>query len=291
MGYKLGMKSEFMAVSGGVLQVVGTPIGNLADMSPRAGEAMEKADLIACEDTRRTGQLLRLLGLKTPKMVSCYKENEGARMAQIVAEIAAGKRVVLVSDGGMPGISDPGAKVVAAVRAAGLRVEVIPGPSAVATAVAGSGFDGGFVFAGFPERKDKALRVQLAGLAAEERTLVFYESPQRVEDTVAVALDVWGNRPAWLARELTKMHEEWMGPDLASILAEIKVRGGVKGECVLVVAGGQRVEAESVDDAAIAARLAAGDSVKTVAGWVADVEKVSKSDAYTRVQTVKDGLK
>lgn len=275
----------------GVLQVVGTPIGNLADMSPRASEAMQKADLIACEDTRRTGQLLRLLGLKTPRMVSCYKENEGSRMAQIVAEIGAGKRVVLVSDGGMPGISDPGAKVVAAVRAAGLRVEVIPGPSAVATAVAGSGFDGGFVFAGFPERKDKALRAQLAGMAAEERTLVFYESPQRIEDTVAVALDVWGNRPAWLARELTKLHEEWMGPDLASILAEIRARGGVKGECVLVVAGGQGVVAEGLEDAAIVARLKVGDSVKTVAGWVADVEGVSKSDAYTRVQGLKDGLK
>ncbi|TKW61246.1 MAG: 16S rRNA (cytidine(1402)-2'-O)-methyltransferase [Blastochloris viridis] len=275
----------------GVLQVVGTPIGNLADMSPRASEAMQKADLIACEDTRRTGQLLRLLGLKTPRMVSCYKENEGSRMAQIVAEIGAGKRVVLVSDGGMPGISDPGAKVVAAVRAAGLRVEVIPGPSAVATAVAGSGFDGGFVFAGFPERKDKALRAQLAAMAAEERTLVFYESPQRVEDTVAVALDVWGNRPAWLARELTKLHEEWMGPDLASILVEIKARGGVKGECVLVVAGGQGVVAEGLEDAAIVARLKAGDSVKTVAGWVADVEGVSKSEAYTRVQALKDGLK
>ena len=272
----------------GFLQVVGTPLGNLADMSPRASEALAKADLIACEDTRRCGQLLRLLGLKAPKMVSCYKENEMARMAQVVAEIAAGKRVVLVSDGGMPGISDPGAKVVAAVRAAGLRVEVIPGPSAVATAVAGSGFEGGFVFAGFPERKDKALRAQFAGLKAEERTLVFYESPQRIEATVEAALEVWGNRPAWLARELTKMHEEWLGPDLAAIAAEIKVRGGVKGECVLVVAGGQGVEPDAVGDAAIAARLKAGESVKAVAGWVADVEEVSKSAAYARVQAVKD---
>lgn len=279
----------------GMLQVVGTPIGNLADMTPRASEALGKADLIACEDTRRTGQLLRLLGVKASKMVSCYKENEGARLAQIVAEVAAGKRVVLVSDGGMPGISDPGAKVVAAVRAAGLRVEVIPGPSAVATAVAGSGFEGGFVFAGFPERKDKALRAQLAGLAAEERTLVFYESPQRVEATVAVALEIWGNRAAWLARELTKLHEEWLGANLADILAELKARGGVKGECVLVVAGraqepGDKGTGHQVEEGAIVARLRSGESVKAVAAWVAEVEGGSKSEAYGRVQSVKANL-
>lgn len=290
----MDMKNDVMADLGGVLQVVGTPIGNLADMSPRASEALEKADVIACEDTRRTGQLLRLLGLKAPKMVSCYKENETARMAQVVADIAAGRRVVLVSDGGMPGISDPGAKVVAAVRAAGLRVEVIPGPSAVATAVAGSGFDGGFVFAGFPERKEKALRSQLAGLAAEERTLVFYESPQRIEATVALALEVWGNRPAWLARELTKLHEEWLGPDLASVLQEITARGGVKGECVLVVKGqepGAKGSGNQVEDGVILRRLESGEAVKAVAGWVAEVEGASKSAAYTRVQALKDSLK
>jgi len=279
---------------GGVLQVVGTPLGNLADLSPRATAALAGADVVACEDTRRCGQLYRLLGLKAPRMVSCYKENEKARLTALVAEIAAGKRVVLVSDGGMPGISDPGAQVVAAVRAAGRRVEVIPGPSAVATAVAGSGFEGGFVFVGFPERKDKALREQLAGLRAEVRMLVFYESPQRVAATVAVALEVLGNRPAWLARELTKLHEEWLGPDLATLSADLAARGGVKGECVLVIrgeeAGAKDVNAPAVTDDALRASLAGGESVKALAGWVAEVEGVTKRAAYARVQALKDGL-
>jgi len=274
------------------LQVVGTPLGNLGDMSPRAREALEKADMVACEDTRRCGQLYRLLGLKAPRMVSCYKENEQARLVQVVGEVQAGKRVVLVSDGGMPGISDPGAKVVAAVRAAGLRVEVIPGPSAVATAVAGSGFEGGFVFVGFPERKDKALRAQLAALAAEARMLVFYESPQRVEATVGVAQEVLGNRPAWLAREMTKLHEEWLGPDLATLSEDLKARGGVKGECVLVIQGATAGDAPRahVDDAAIVARLKARENVKTLAAWVADVENIAKTEAYGRVQALKDKL-
>lgn len=246
------------------------------------------ADLVACEDTRRCGQLYRLLGLMAPKMVSVYKENEGARVAGIVKELVAGKTVVLVSDGGMPGISDPGARLVAAVRAAGVRVEVIPGPSAVVAAVAGSGFEGGFVFAGFPERKEAALRRQVGEMRREERMLVFYESPQRVAATVGVLLEILGNRGAWLARELTKMHEEWVGPDLVELDAELTRRGDVKGECVLVIQGASgEVEEVEIGDKEIVAKLKAGGSVKDVAGWLADVSGVSKKEAYARVQGLK----
>ena len=272
----------------GLLQVVGTPIGNLADMSERGRQALAEAELVACEDTRRCGQLYRLLGLAAPKMVSCYKENEGQKAGQIVAALKAGQRVVLVSDGGMPGVSDPGAAVVAAVRAVGVRVEVIPGPSAVVTAVAGSGFEGGFVFVGFPERKTAALAKQLADLKHGMLTLVFYESPQRVAATVAAMREVWGNREAWLARELTKMHEEWIGPDLAEIAEELERRGEVKGECVLVVRGGDGVVEEvEVADREIVAQLKAGGSVKDVAAWLADISGMSKKEAYARVQGLK----
>ena len=270
-----------------MLQVVGTPIGNLSDMTERGRKALEIADLVACEDTRRCGQLYRLLGLNAPKMVSVYKENEGARIAGLVKELRDGKTVVLVSDGGMPGISDPGARLVAAVRAAGVRVEVIPGPSAVVTAVAGSGFEGGFVFVGFPERKMVALTKQIEKFKHETNMLVFYESPQRVTDTVEVLKQVLGNREAWLARELTKMHEEWLGPDLDSISSALSVRE-VKGECVLVVKGGDgAVEAVALDDKDIISRLEGGESVKDAAAWVADVSGVSKKEAYARVQALK----
>ncbi|RYG58191.1 MAG: 16S rRNA (cytidine(1402)-2'-O)-methyltransferase [Alphaproteobacteria bacterium] len=275
-------------VDSGVLRVVGTPIGNLGDMSERARQALVEAEFIACEDTRRSGQLLRLLGIKAPRMMSFYKENEGFKTAGVVDMVAQGKNVVLVSDGGMPGVSDPGAVLVAAMRKAGLRVEVIPGPSAVVTAVAGSGFEGGFVFAGFPERKAKALKTQIEALRGEGRTLVFYESPQRVAATVAIMAEVFGaEREAWLARELTKMHEEWIGPDLGSLAAVLAARD-VKGECVLVVKGGDGVvEVEGVEDAAIVKKLKAGGSVKDVAAWVAELEGGSKKDAYARVQGLK----
>ncbi len=275
-------------VHAGVLRVVGTPIGNLGDMSERGRQALAEADLLACEDTRRSGQLYRLLGVKAPKMISFYKENEGFKTAGVVDVLLQGKNVVLVSDGGMPGVSDPGAVLVAAARKAGVRVEVIPGPSAVVTAVAGCGFEGGFVFVGFPERKAKALKMQLQAFAGEGRMLVFYESPQRVHATVDMMAEVFGaEREAWLARELTKMHEEWIGPDLGSIASQIAGRD-VKGECVLVVKGREgAVEVESVDDAAIEVKLKAGGSVKDVAAWVAEVEGVSKKDAYARVQGLK----
>lgn len=280
-----------MAVSGGLLQVVGTPIGNLSDMSERARDALATADIVACEDTRRCGQLYRLLGLKAPKLVSCYKENERGRIAAVVAELRAGKHVVLVSDGGMPGISDPGAALVRAVREAGGRVEVVPGPSAVAAAVAGSGFEGPFFFIGFPERKAAALRRDAASWRQLSATLVFYESPQRVAATVEILREVLGARSAWLARELTKMHEEWIGPDLDGIAAELAKRGDVKGECVLVVEGFTgEAEREAVSDKEIRARLKSGEGVKAVAAWVAEREGGGKTAAYGRVNALKNGL-
>jgi 16S rRNA (cytidine1402-2'-O)-methyltransferase len=225
----------------GKLTLVGTPIGNLGDISPRAREALAGATTLAAEDTRRARNLLAALGLGAhkngPRLVSYYKDNERGRVPQLVREMQAGERVTLISDSGLPGIADPGAALVAAARAAGLPVEVIPGPCAAALAVAGSGFAGPFLFAGFLPRKGKERRALLARLQASPETIVIYESPFRIKATVADLLAAWGNRPATLARELTKLHEEWLGPDLAAITAALAARAGVKGECVLVVAG------------------------------------------------------
>lgn len=272
----------------GILRVVGTPLGNLGDMSDRAREALAGADMIACEDTRRCGQLLKLMAVKAPKLVSFHKDNERTKVAEVVRALREGQTIALVSDGGMPGISDPGAVLVAAAREAGLTVEVVPGASAVATAVAGSGFEGGFVFGGFLERKASAVKTQVARLDKAGLMLVFYDSPQRVGDNAKILLEVLGNRKAWLARELTKLHEEWIGADLEAIAARLEA-GDVKGECVWVVERGEGGEEhEAVSDAAIVKKLRGGEGVKAVAAWVADVEGIGKTAAYARVQALKD---
>ncbi|NBV54299.1 MAG: 16S rRNA (cytidine(1402)-2'-O)-methyltransferase [Proteobacteria bacterium] len=221
----------------GLLQVVGVPIGNLADMPPRALQALQSADAIVCEDTRRTGQLLQLMALGKKPLISNHQNNEYRQVETLLARLQVGAQLVLVSDSGMPAISDPGALLVAAARAAGVRVDVIPGPCAAVLAVAGSGFAGGFVLAGFPPRKGRVRQEWLARLGASPETVVAYESPFRVADLAADMLAAWGNRPAWLARELTKMHEEWLGPNLQELVATLQKRSGVKGECVLVVQG------------------------------------------------------
>jgi 16S rRNA (cytidine1402-2'-O)-methyltransferase len=220
-----------------MLTVIGTPIGNLGDLSPRVRAALEAADVVAAEDTRRAGTLLAGLGIRAPRLLSYYKDNERGRVPQLVREMGEGVKVALISDSGMPGIADPGAALVAAARGAGIRVEVIPGPSAASVAVAGSGFAGGYLFAGFLPRKGKERREMLARLGASAETVVIYESPFRVKDTAADLLAAWGDRPAYMARELTKLHEEWLGPDLASISSELVERGTVKGECVFVIKG------------------------------------------------------
>lgn len=235
--YRPMKDKRIQPVQDGLLRVVGTPIGNLSDISERVIAALRDADVVACEDTRRCGQLYHLMAIKPPKMVSYYKDNERARVEVLVGEMQAGKTVVLVSDSGMPGVSDPGAVLVAAAREAGVKVEVVPGPSAVVAAVAGSGFAGGFVFAGFLPRKGKERKAWMHRYGESADMVVIYESPYRVKETTGDILEAWGNRRAWLARELTKMHEEWIGPDVETIHDELVRRKSVKGECVLVIAG------------------------------------------------------
>ena len=197
--------------SKGLLYVVATPIGNLEDMTFRAVKVLKQAALVAAEDTRRTGILLRHFGVETP-ILSVHEHNEHSRVDRVVAQLARGESVALVTDAGTPGISDPGAALVAAVRKAGFRVEPIPGASAVAAAISASGISShGFTFLGFPPIRSKDRKKWFDALvsAAQERLVVFFEAPHRIQKTLQ-ELSLLVIRPIILGREITKLHEEFI---------------------------------------------------------------------------------
>jgi 16S rRNA (cytidine1402-2'-O)-methyltransferase len=222
-------------VESGRLLVVSTPIGNLGDLSARAREALEIADLVACEDTRRSGLLLHGLGIKKP-LLSLHEHNERQRLPRIVGALAAGQTVALVSDAGTPLVSDPGFLLVRAAVAQGAAVEAIPGPSAILAALVVSGLPAiPFTFAGFPPAKSGKRRAYYRDLARLGHTLVIYESPHRLRASLADALAELGDRPASLSRELTKLHEETVRGGLVSLRDRMAERAALKGEFVLVI--------------------------------------------------------
>ncbi len=208
-----------MTGSGGLV-VVGTPIGNLDDLSPRAAAHLRDADLVACEDTRRTATLLRHAGADT-RMVAVHQHNEAARAADLVARMLAGETVALVSDAGMPLISDPGARLVGAAIEAGCAVTVVPGASAVTTALAASGLagDGRFCFLGFVPRKGAERRATMERIGALTTAAVCFESPQRLPALMSELAAAWPDRPIAVCRELTKLHEEVVRGSAAEVAA------------------------------------------------------------------------
>ena len=227
--------------SSGVLYLVGTPIGNLDDLSPRAHRVLAGVDRIACEDTRHSGLLLQRLGIRARRLTSFHAHNQSGRIPQLLAALVGGEAVALISDAGLPGISDPGEELVAAARQAGLAVVCIPGPSAVTTALVSSGLPTGrFCFEGFLAAKPAARRQQLAELALERRTIVLYESPHRLLALLEDLLSVFGDRPLQVARELTKRHEQQVGPTVSAALAHFR-RTPPLGECTLVLGGASAV--------------------------------------------------
>jgi 16S rRNA (cytidine1402-2'-O)-methyltransferase len=272
-----------------MLYVIGTPIGNMEDCSPRARAALAAASVVACEDTRRTGRLFQLLGLKAPTLIALHEHNEAKQIPPLIKTLQRGERVALVSDGGMPSISDPGTRLVAAAHTAGVKIEVIGGPTALTNAVAGSGLVGrqagasGLVFLGFPPRTAKARVALFTVHAAHGLPLVLYENPTRVAALCAAALQVLGNRPACVARELTKLHESWYGPDLAT-LAQLPT---LKGECVVVIGG-----ADSTTSVPVAAPTAAEvSSLKDLAALVAAQCGVGKQAAYKALTQLKETVR
>lgn len=267
----------------GVLVLVGTPIGNLGDLSPRARDEFAGADAICCEDTRRTGKLLELAGIAAPKLLRVDDHLEAGMVREVLDRLDRGEHIVLVSDAGMPGIADPGERLVAAVAGAGHEVVVVPGPSAGITALVASGLPTGrFVFEGFLPRKGPERTQRIAELATERRTIVLYEAPHRVVRTVSDLAEAFGGeRRLALARELTKLHEEvWRGTLAAAIdhLAEHEPRG----EFVLVLDGAPPPR-EATDDElteAVRAELATGARTKDAAATVAARLGASRRRVY-----------
>jgi 16S rRNA (cytidine1402-2'-O)-methyltransferase len=235
----------------GTLQVVATPIGNLADLSPRAQEALRGADVIAAEDTRRTLQLLKSVGIARP-LLSLYEHNEAQRVPQLLARLAAGETVALVSDAGTPLLSDPGFELVRAATRAGFAVHAIPGPSAITAALAAAGLPAQrFCFEGFLPARAAERRAALAALAHEARTLVFFEAPHRILATLTdMAAEFGAQREAVVARELTKVHESIYRGTLAQLAARAQAEENfARGEITLVVAGAAAAAAQQADPA------------------------------------------
>lgn len=268
----------------GTLVLVATPIGNLGDLSPRAMRALAEADVVACEDTRRTRQLLAHAGIPAGhRLVTVNDHTEAAQVRALLGRLDAGERVAMVTDAGMPAVSDPGERLVAAAAAAGHRVEVVPGPSATLAALVVSGLPTGrFCFEGFLPRKSRARAERLAELAVERRTTVLFEAPHRVRQTVAdlaAALDPL--RQVAVARELTKAFEEvWRGSlaDAAAHLAATEPRG----EYVLVLAGVPAPEPAGPEEVerALRARLDAGADKRSAISEVASELGVPKRQVY-----------
>lgn len=226
-----------MDIKPGTLYVVGTPIGNLEDMTFRAVQVLQTVDLIAAEDTRHTGKLLQHFQIKTPQ-VSYHEHNRNSRIPELLEHLGNGKAIALVSDAGMPGISDPGYELVKACIAAGITVVPIPGASAAITALSASGLPTDrFVFEGFLPAKGQQRREHLESLHTESRTLIFYESPHRLRETLQDLAQVWGSdRQIVLARELTKFYEEFWRGTIAEAMAHYNQRDP-QGEYTLLVAG------------------------------------------------------
>ena len=275
------------------LYVVATPIGNLEDITLRALRILRGVDLIACEDTRHTQKLLNHFGIKTPTQ-SYHEHNEAAQAQVLMERVAAGERVALVSDAGMPGISDPGERVIRAMVERGLNVVAIPGPSAVVTALVASGLPTErFHFVGFLPARSGERRSALEHLAEMEETLVFYEAPHRIGEMLRDLEQVFGSdRRVVIARELTKLHEEFLRGTVSELSAELARRSTSKGEFTVIVGGKQQVGEKSekqepkrnvidrVTELMASESLAEKDALKQAAREF----RLSKSEAYREWQ-------
>ncbi|MDY7014994.1 MAG: 16S rRNA (cytidine(1402)-2'-O)-methyltransferase [Cyanobacteriota bacterium] len=268
----------------GILYVVGTPIGNLEDMTFRAARILQEVDAIAAEDTRHTGKLLHHFQIATPQ-ISYHEHNAYARLAQLLQRLQGGESIALVSDAGMPGISDPGVELVRACIEHNIPVVPIPGANAAITALAASGCNSDrFAFEGFLPVKGKERRDRLEGLAAETRTLIFYEAPHRLQRTLTDFAAVFGEkRIIVLGRELTKLHEEFWRGILAEAIAYFQ-RRSPKGEFTLVVAGKDPVAtvelSESELKAALENLLAEGMTRSQASRHLAESTSLSRRQIY-----------
>jgi 16S rRNA (cytidine1402-2'-O)-methyltransferase len=274
----------------GTLILVAVPIGNPDDLGIRARETLRSADVVAAEDTRHYATLARHHGLPA-RAVSYHDHNEDSRTPELLARLEAGDDVALVTDAGTPLVSDPGYRLVRAAIAAGVRVTSVPGPSAVTTALAASGLPPHpFRFLGFQPRTEAARRRALAAVARDEATLVAFEAPRRLVAALRDALAVLGDRPACLARNLTKPHERYQRGSLAGLIAELEAEGEVRGECTIVVAGAsERASATAEAQADARLLLAEGAPARAVQALLVERHGLARRDAYDLVLRVRDG--
>lgn len=287
--------------------MVGTPIGNLGDLSPRAEGALRAADTVCAEDTRVAKKLLSAFGIEA-HVERCDENVIGLRAPELVARMEGGERMAFVSDAGMPAVADPGARLVDACLEAGVPVDVIPGPSAVTCAIAGAGFAcEAFYFGGFLPRKDRDRDEALAELAGLPAVLAFYESPHRAAASLAAMARVFPERRVALCRELTKLHQEVLRGLAGELAAEVEARGDLKGEVVLLVDAPSAEEREQARraravaglgygsgamekpfdlDEAIRAGLAAGKAKSALAKELAAASELTRSQVYDRIQEI-----
>lgn len=273
-----------LSIDKSILYVVATPLGNLGDMSPRAVEVLTRCDLIAAEDTRHTGALLRHFGIHTA-CVALHEYNERASVSTLVQRLLAGDSIALVSDAGTPLISDPGYHLVREAREHGIRIVPVPGPCALVTALSASGLPSDrFVFEGFLPARQSARRARLNALRTEPRTLIFYESPHRILDCMDDLADVFGaDRPGVLARELTKLFETIQGDRLDALCAWLRADPNQqRGEFVIVVQGSMLADRGIADAEAqrILSILTAQLPIKQAASLVAEITGIKKNTLY-----------
>lgn len=270
------------------LYVVATPIGNLEDITLRALRILREVDCIASEDTRRTAKLLNHYGIRTPQQ-SHHEHNEARSVARLLSLLRQGKSVALVSDAGTPSISDPGLMLIRACRAEGIPVVPVPGPSAALAALVGSGLPtDAFCFAGYLPPRSAARREKLQDLSALPCTLIFYEAPHRLSAALRDMLEVLGPRRACLARELTKIHEEWLLGNLQEILDDVSARTEIRGEITLVIGGGESPTGRATGTASIGESVeqdmrATGANRKEALKAVARRLGISRREAYRRL--------
>jgi len=272
--------------SSGTLYIVSTPLGNLEDITFRAIKILKQVDIIAAEDTRHSKKLLAHYGILT-NMVSCHEHNETSKTPQFIAHLKTGRDIALISDAGTPGISDPGYKLVTAVAKQNLPIIPIPGCSAAIAGLSVSGLPtDSFLFLGFLPRKQQKLLQAIEAISDQRATLIFYESPRRIKALIDSMRNILGDRNAFLAREITKLHEEYIRGSLSDILTTLEKKEIIKGECSLFVQG--RIEQEAIDEGQLEKilrkRITTMDlGTSDLAGQISREFAVSKKQVYDMI--------
>jgi len=276
----------------GILYLVATPVGNLEDITLRALRVLKEADLVACEDTRHTAKLLTRYNISTPRE-SYHKFNEESRTPRLIQMLREGKNIALVSDSGTPLVSDPGYELVSSCRKEGIPIVPVPGPSAAIAALAGSGLPAdSFFFGGFLPARGSLRKRRLEALASIPATLILFEAPHRLLISLEDMISVFGDRRATMARELTKIHEEFLHGALSEILATLRARPGIQGEVTLVIERGEETMVEQIFPSSIRQHLeeemsrtglSRNESLKVVARK----RGLSRRDAYRALEKEK----